>query len=81
MLVNFNQPYTAENAQRYVNQVIETGHLGIEGKFSSLCENWLEQKLQVKKVILTQSCTAALELSVRLSGARVGDEIILPSVL
>ena len=79
MKIDFNLPYVATEAKRYVNEVLDTRRIGIEGKFTTLCEDWLERRLNVKKVILTPSCTAALELSVRLIGTKVKDEIIIPS--
>ena len=79
MEIKFNQPYRAKNTKQYLEKVLKGGNLGIEGTFTNLCEQWLEKKLCVKKVLLTQSCTAALELSVRLIKTEVDDEIILPS--
>jgi len=79
MEIKFNQPYRAKNTKQYLEKVLKSGNLGIEGTFTNLCEQWLEEKLGVKKALLTQSCTAALELSIRLTKTEADDEIILPS--
>ena len=76
MDIEFNSPYRAKSSRKYWWST--WGNLGIEGKFTRLCEDWFKDRMDVKEVILTQSCTAALS-SVRLIQVAVGDEIILPS--
>lgn len=43
------------------------------------CEAWLEQALPARRVLMTHSCTAALEMAAMLSDVGVGDEVIMPS--
>lgn len=47
--------------------------------FSKKCHALLEEKLGANKVLLTTSCTAALEMSAILCNIEPGDEVILPS--
>ena len=43
------------------------------------CEDYLQRLFNIEKVLLTHSCTAALEMSAILLDLEPGDEIILPS--
>ena len=43
------------------------------------CEELLEQQLAARRVLLTHSCTAALEMAAMLAGVEAGDEVIMPS--
>jgi dTDP-4-amino-4,6-dideoxygalactose transaminase len=49
------------------------------GRFSKLCEEYLAKETGSARALLVPSCTAALEMSVMLSGVGPGDEVILPS--
>jgi dTDP-4-amino-4,6-dideoxygalactose transaminase len=44
-----------------------------------MCHRLLEEKFSAKKILLTHSCTAALEMAAILCGVGPGDEVILPS--
>ena len=50
-----------------------------DGPFGKKCQEWFEKNLPAKKVLLTPSCTAALELAALLIDIRPGDEVIMPS--
>lgn len=50
-----------------------------DGPFTRKCHDWLEQRTGSSKVLLTHSCTAALEMCALLLDIRPGDEIIMPS--
>lgn len=67
------------NELNYINQAIENGHLSGNGIFTNRCQTWLQERIGCAKVLLTQSCTAALEMSAMLIDTQPGDEIILPS--
>jgi dTDP-4-amino-4,6-dideoxygalactose transaminase len=54
-------------------------HLAGDGPFTFKCQKWLENNLGVKKTLLTNSCTAALEMAAILADIQPGDEIIMPS--
>lgn len=55
------------------------GQLAGNGPFTKKCQRWLEQKTGVHKVLLTHSCTAALEMAALLLDLAAGDEVIMPS--
>ncbi len=50
-----------------------------DGPFTKRCHEWLERRSGCDKVLLTHSCTAALEMAALLLDIEPGDEIIMPS--
>lgn len=77
--IPFNRPYVAGNEQRYIAEAIARGQISGNGHFTRLCEALIEEVLDVPRVMLTTSCTDALEMSALLLELQPGDEIILPS--
>ncbi|MHB0912214.1 MAG: dTDP-4-amino-4,6-dideoxygalactose transaminase [Armatimonadota bacterium] len=63
----------------YIAQAISNGHISGDGPFSKKCEEFLKEALNVPRVLLTTSCTHALEMSALLLDLQPGDEVILPS--
>jgi len=49
-----------------------------DGGFTKKCSNWLEQQTNCDKALLTQSCTAALEIIAILIDILPNDETIIP---
>jgi len=74
-----NRPITVGKEIEYIQQAIQNGHLSGNGPFTKRCQDWLEDRISCKKVLLTQSCTAALEMTAILADIQPGDEIIMPS--
>ena len=63
----------------YLAEIIGNGQTAGGGRFTANCCQWLENKLAAQKVLLTNSCTAALQMAVMLSNLQTGDEVIMPS--
>ena len=76
--VDFNHPVTVGNEFEYMRQAVENAHISGDGPFTKKCHVLLEQELGVPKVLLTTSCTHALEMSALLLDIQPGDEVILP---
>ncbi|MCH7670520.1 MAG: aminotransferase class I/II-fold pyridoxal phosphate-dependent enzyme, partial [Acidobacteria bacterium] len=49
------------------------------GPYTKACQRLLENRYGVPSVLLTHSCTGALELAALVSGVGPGDEVIVPS--
>lgn len=79
LLVPFNRPVTVGNEFAYIQQAIDSMHISGDGLFTKRCHALLEEALGVPKVLLTTSCTHALELAALLVDIRPGDEVIIPS--
>lgn len=77
--VPFNRPSMVGRELDYIAQAVHGGRLAGDGPFTRRCQTWLEEKYGARKVLLTHSCTAALELAALLCGIEPGDEVILPS--
>lgn len=77
--IPFNRPACVGKEIENIKQAIQNGHLSGNGPFTKLCQQWLENEIGSKKVLLTQSCTAALGMAGILANIQPGDEIIMPS--
>jgi dTDP-4-amino-4,6-dideoxygalactose transaminase len=77
--VPFNVPYATGAEYEYIREAIANAHVSGNGPFTRRCTQRLERELGAKRVLLTHSCTGALEMAALLSDLGPGDEVILPS--
>ncbi len=77
--IPFNKPFVAGKELFYIAQAVTLGNLAGDGFFTQRCQRILEKKLGVDRVLLTPSCTAALELAAQLCRLQPRDEVIVPS--
>jgi dTDP-4-amino-4,6-dideoxygalactose transaminase len=77
--VAFNQWAVVGEEEVYVTEAIRSGHLSGDGKFTRSASRLLEQELGAQRVLLTTSCTHALEMCAFLLDIEPGDEVIVPS--
>lgn len=77
--VPFNRPLVLEAGYAYLRQAVQNGHLSGDGPFTRRCHALLEHVLGVPRVLLTTSCTHALEMAALLLDIEPGDEVIVPS--
>jgi len=78
-MIPFNKAVYLPSAFGYVADVIKLGKIAGDGEYTKLCSEWMEKKFSAKKVLLTTSCTAALEMTALLLDIKQGDEVIMPS--
>ncbi len=78
-LVPFNRPFIVGKELHYIAQAVTFGNLGGDGPFTQACCRLLERQFDIENVLLTPSCTAALELAALLCELEPGDEVIMPS--
>ena len=79
MLIPFNKPYIGDNEIKYVSNCGINDQLSGDGKFTKDCNNLIKRYTGSPEILLTHSCTAALEMTALLLDIRLGDEIIMPS--
>jgi dTDP-4-amino-4,6-dideoxygalactose transaminase len=79
MKIPFNKPFIVGKELHNISQAVHEGHLAGDGAFTKKCHAWLEERFGAKKVLLTHSCTAALEMAAILCDLEPGDEVIMPS--
>jgi dTDP-4-amino-4,6-dideoxygalactose transaminase len=77
--IPFNKPGVTGRELDYVSQAIRNGWISGDGEFTRRCHALLETTLGVPRVLLTTSCTDALEMAALLLELRPGDEVIVPS--
>ena len=77
--IPFNRPTRTDQDLPYVQQALASGHLSGDGPFTKRCDHLFEEILGAPKVLLTTSCTHALEMSAFLVDIKPGDEVIVPS--
>lgn len=77
--IPFNKPFIAGRELFYIAQAVTLGNISGDGSFTQKCSRLLEQRFGIGKVLLTPSCTAALEMAAMLCELGPGDEVILPS--
>lgn len=77
--IPFNKPFIIGKELSNIQKAVDSGHLAGDGIFTEKCKKWMEQKFNAFKVMLTDSCSSALEMSAILCDITPGDEVILPS--
>jgi dTDP-4-amino-4,6-dideoxygalactose transaminase len=77
--IPFNKPSLAGKELEYIAQAISFGQISGDGVFTRRCKGLLEQELGVGQVLLTTSCTHALEMAAILLAVEPGDEVVVPS--
>ena len=78
-MIPFNKPPFTGNEEKYILESIHSSKISGDGEFTKKCHNWFEVKLDCKKVLLTASCTHALEMAAILLDIQKDDEVIMPS--
>ena len=78
-MIPFNKPFLAGNETKYIEEAVRSGKISGNGIFTKKCQDFFEAKYGFKKVLLTTSCTDALEMCAILANIGVEDEVIVPS--
>ena len=77
--IPFNKAIYLPEAFKYVEDVVKSSLIAGDGKYTRLCSEWMEHRFKAKKVLMTTSCTAALEMAAILLDIQPDDEVIMPS--
>ena len=77
--IPFNKPYFSGNETRYIEQAVRSGKISGDGLFTQRVHQYFEKQMGFRKVLLTTSCTDALEMAALLLNISPGDEVIMPS--
>jgi len=77
--IPFNRPCLEGKEYEYIAQAIANGHASGDGPFTRKCHEFLQRELGVPRVLLTTSCTDALEMTALLLDCGPEDEVIVPS--
>lgn len=77
--IPFNKPYLPISSLRNIIFSTWSGTIAGNGKYTKLCHRFFEERFGFEKVLLTTSCSDALEMSALLGQIGPGDEVIMPS--
>lgn len=78
-MITFNKPYLSGKEMQYISDAVKSMKISGDGIFTKKCHTFFEQKYGFKKVLLTTSCTDALEMAAILLDIKPGDEVIAPA--
>lgn len=78
-MIPFNKPFLTGKETEYIQQAVASGKISGDGMFTKKCHQFFETTFGFKKVLLTTSCTDALEMAAILINIQPGDEVIIPS--
>ena len=75
----FNSALITDEDLGFLKDAIDRNHISGCGYYTGLCEQRFEELFDAQRVLLTTSCTHALELAATLLDLCPGDEVIIPS--
>ena len=78
-MIDFNRPAYTGKEMEYIQDAIQRGMLCGDGEYTKQCSRWMEERFHTAHVMLTTSCTHALEMAAYLSDIQPGDEVIMPA--
>ena len=78
-MIPFNKPFIIGNELKYIEDAVKSGKISGDGIFTKKCQDFFQAKYSFPKVLLTTSCTDALEMAAILCDIKAGDEVIVPS--
>ena len=77
--IGFNKPYLTGKETDYILESVKTRKISGDGLFTKKCNEFFEKRFGFNKVLLTTSCTDALEMAAILINTEPGDEVIAPA--
>lgn len=77
--IPFNKPFLVGDESELVARCLASGNTAGDGPFTRECQRLMEQRFGASRVLLTTSCTSALEMAALLCDIAPEDEVILPS--
>ena len=77
--IGFNKPYLTGKETEYILESVRSRKISGDGLFTKKCNELLESRYGFRKVLLTTSCTDALEMAAILIDISQGDEVIAPA--
>jgi len=75
----FNVPFVTGGEIKNIKKAQKNKHLSSDGEFTKKNINFFHSKLNIANILLTNTCTDALELIALLLDIKKDDEIIMPS--
>jgi dTDP-4-amino-4,6-dideoxygalactose transaminase len=77
--IDFHKVYLNGKEKKYIQDALNRGSISGDGFYTKKVSEFLEEKFDLTKVLMTTSATHALEMAAQLIGLKAGDEVIMPS--
>lgn len=77
--IPFNKPFIVGKELYYISQAVLQCQTSGDGLYTKKAQELMKETFGAQEILLTTSCTAALDLAAILADVKDGDEIILPS--
>src|SRR5690606_11859573 len=78
-MIPFNKPFIVGKELKYIEEAVKSGKISGDGIFTKKCQDFFQDRYHFAKVLMTTSCTDALEMAAILCEIKEGDEVIVPS--
>lgn len=78
-MIHFNVPPFTGKEFDYMQEAVSNHKICGDGVFTKKCNEWMEERFNANKVMLTTSGSTALDMAALLCGLKPEDEVILPS--
>ena len=78
--ISLHEPCFSDKEQRYVAECIDSTFVSSVGEFVDRFEAMLSEYTGARRVVAVANGTAALHVSLMLSGVRQGDEVLMPAL-
>lgn len=78
-MIPFNKPHLTGKEVHYIYEAVHSGKISGNGIFTKKCHDFFTSTFNFTKVLMTTSCTDALEMTSLLMNIEPGDEVILPT--
>lgn len=78
-MIPFHKCFLTGTEADFINDAIKRKQFSGRGFYTNSCESWLQEYTEGNRVLLTSSCTHALEMCALLCGIQPGDEVIMAS--
>lgn len=77
--IPFHKPLVLGKEISLIARILAERQISGDGHFTKACARFLEERFHIQKILMTPSCTGALEMAAWLCGLQTGNEVIMPS--
>lgn len=78
-MIPFHRCFLTGTEADFIDDAIQRRQFSGRGFYTKRCESWLQEYTESSRVLLTSSCTHALEMCALLCDIQAGDEVIMAS--
>ncbi|OOM77945.1 dTDP-4-amino-4,6-dideoxygalactose transaminase [Clostridium puniceum] len=78
-MIPFNKAYITDKEYIYIKDAVNKNHISGDGHYTKKVDSFIEKTFDVKKSLMTTSCSSALDMAAILLDLKQDDEVIMPS--